>query len=594
MSAADHEKGDRSNLPERPGGCFAQIGPVPFFAEIAELLASLCDETISPAEMERLDRLLCTDAAVRRLYIEYLDIHARLSCRFRSLSEPPAKVDGGVGNAECGMINDELPAGAASADIHPSSFILHPSESAAPAPEPLLPPIIIDTSGPVPSPLFALGSTVGGWLFSYSAATVIMGMAILGAWLYKVSLDSKIAQDQSLLAQRGAEPKPEYVGRITDMADCRWADPQAAPLVAAVALGHRYDLSSGLMEISYDTGAKVILQGPCTYEADSLSGGFLSLGKLTARVESTEPQAANPQSPIPNPKFVVKTPTAVVTDLGTEFGVEVATNGNTTSYVFRGSVKMRLVVGDSRGPEQETLLRENESARVERGADDRGFRVVRFAADPAAFVRAGQFSELADETRLAPFRRWQAFSEELRKRDDLVAYYDFQPDESNRFVLRNRAATGEQFDGRIGNSRWVLGRFPGKYALSFGRPTSGVHVNIPVECRQLTLAAWVRLERLTKINALLMSEGWNQRGKISLLLTPPGTLRLGYCCDGSNCPQLDSPVVLGSDGFGRWRMVAFAVDLVASEVRFFLDGKPVGKQPLPPATGALRWPPEPP
>jgi len=25
------EKGDRSNLPERPEGCFAQIGPVPFF-----------------------------------------------------------------------------------------------------------------------------------------------------------------------------------------------------------------------------------------------------------------------------------------------------------------------------------------------------------------------------------------------------------------------------------------------------------------------------------------------------------------------------------------------------------------------------------
>ncbi len=30
-------KGDRSNLPERPGGCFAQIGPVPFSpAEKAE------------------------------------------------------------------------------------------------------------------------------------------------------------------------------------------------------------------------------------------------------------------------------------------------------------------------------------------------------------------------------------------------------------------------------------------------------------------------------------------------------------------------------------------------------------------------------
>ena len=26
-------KGDRSNLPERPGGCCAQIGPVPFFPQ---------------------------------------------------------------------------------------------------------------------------------------------------------------------------------------------------------------------------------------------------------------------------------------------------------------------------------------------------------------------------------------------------------------------------------------------------------------------------------------------------------------------------------------------------------------------------------
>ena len=39
------------------------------------------------------------------------------------------------------------------------------------------------------------------------------------------------------------------------------------------------------MEITYDTGAKVILQGPVTYEVESTDGGFLSLGKLTARLE---------------------------------------------------------------------------------------------------------------------------------------------------------------------------------------------------------------------------------------------------------------------------------------------------------------------
>ena len=44
-------------------------------------------------------------------------------------------------------------------------------------------------------------------------------------------------------------------------------------------------LASGLMEITYDTGAKVILQGPVTYEVESANGGFLSVGKLTARLE---------------------------------------------------------------------------------------------------------------------------------------------------------------------------------------------------------------------------------------------------------------------------------------------------------------------
>ena len=107
----------------------------------------------------------------------------------------------------------------------------------------------------------------------------------------------------------------EPVGRITGMADCRWTDPEDAPPsgAASVPLGRKYALNSGLLEITYQTGAKVILQGPCTYEVDSAAGGFLSLGKLTARVEKrgerirgSEDQKPirNPSSPIPSPLFV--------------------------------------------------------------------------------------------------------------------------------------------------------------------------------------------------------------------------------------------------------------------------------------------------
>ncbi|NLF09270.1 MAG: hypothetical protein GX594_15025, partial [Pirellulaceae bacterium] len=55
---------------------------------------------------------------------------------------------------------------------------------------------------------------------------------------------------------------------------------------------------------------------------------------------SHQPLATNlsPLSPLPSPLFAVRTPTAIVTDLGTEFGVEVAINGDTTSHVFEGTV----------------------------------------------------------------------------------------------------------------------------------------------------------------------------------------------------------------------------------------------------------------
>ncbi len=146
-----------------------------------------------------------------------------------------------------------------------------------------------------------------------------------------------------------------FVGRITGMTDCQWSNPDtAAFLGSSVPLGRKYALSAGLMEVTYDTGARVILEGPCTYEIESAAGGYLARGKLTARVEkgerrvergvkgeggrmkgetslatSHQPLAtnSNPQSLIPNPFFAIRTPTAIVTDLGTEFGVTVSARG---------------------------------------------------------------------------------------------------------------------------------------------------------------------------------------------------------------------------------------------------------------------------
>ena len=50
-------------------------------------------------------------------------------------------------------------------------------------------------------------------------------------------------------------------------------------------------LESGMLEITYDSGAKVILQGPALFSADSGNGGLLLCGKLTVRTKSDRPAA---------------------------------------------------------------------------------------------------------------------------------------------------------------------------------------------------------------------------------------------------------------------------------------------------------------
>ena len=129
------------------------------------------------------------------------------------------------------------------------------------------------------------------------------------------------------------------------------------------------------MEITYHTGAKVILQGPVTYEVES-NGGYLSLGKLTGKLEKRGegPAARGEKSVLSSSfilhpsSFVIRTPTATVTDLGTEFGVEVSDTGETHTQVFRGAVELRVDVAGGRG--SSTILRpEHGAARVEIGKD---------------------------------------------------------------------------------------------------------------------------------------------------------------------------------------------------------------------------------
>ncbi|MBN1395174.1 MAG: hypothetical protein JW959_09135, partial [Pirellulales bacterium] len=307
------------------------------------LFAKLLEGDLSPAEREQLQQQLRADASLRRLYRKYMTLDALLRWEIA----PPLMKMGKEGPGTGGQRTEDR--GQRSEDGDRVTLI-----------SPLFPlPTLSTTHYPLPT------NFVGGPVFSYMVATIVLCLMLLGAWAYKITHDRDfIANNSRRSTTSGLSKQEEFVivGRVTGMKDCRWSESDPGTFISSLAaIGREYALVSGLLEITYKSGAKVILEGPCTYRVESSAGGFLERGKLAARVQTKgsgfrvqksevgNHKSPNPQSLIPNP-FVIRTPTAVVTDLGTEFGVEVDANGDTVSYVFEGKIVVQAGIrgfGDS-------------------------------------------------------------------------------------------------------------------------------------------------------------------------------------------------------------------------------------------------------
>ncbi len=340
------------------------------------LLDAACAGEISEQQRLELEGHLESNPAARRAFLD----HIGLCTQIRLWQKGQRSLQAGLAEIDLERLH-----------VSDQQSAVSNQPAAISAPSAAVPPIVIHVSPPVSAPLSALFAP-GGWAFSYATAMAITGVMLLVLWGWKVSHEGDLAQAppaQVPPLQQNIESQVELVGRISGTADCRWADP---PDGAAVRLGGKYVLNSGLVEITYQSGATVILEGPCAYEVDSPAGGFLSLGKLTARVEklSAISDQLSEISKSPNlqiSKFVVRTPTAVVTDVGTEFGVEVDASGTSRAHVFRGRVEVRPADADAAtGRVPVISLGENESATVRVGKDSVP-AMTREPGQPGKFAR---------------------------------------------------------------------------------------------------------------------------------------------------------------------------------------------------------------
>jgi hypothetical protein len=368
--------------------------------ELVDLMCDLAEDRLSPEGVERLDELLCADPRNCQHYIDFMATITRLSWIGDDSIDDAAKPTD-EGQSQASLTQQAIDCGCET-HISQSSAVESSSERSD------VPPFLLTDT------IHGAAGYSSGWPVAYGVATAICGLGLLVGALVHVSRPVPIAADlpTATKGQAAGRPNTEFVGRITGMIDCQWADSQTEAFNgSSVPLGRKYVLSSGLMEITYDSGANVILQGPVTYEVESASGGFLSAGRLTAKVEkgetvlSTEYEVRsrersdtteNQKSEIRNqksslstthsPLFTIKTPTATVTDLGTEFGVEVDKQGGTTSHVFRGSVRVQVVAVNGELEDGAEILRESQSARVEcNGANH--IAMLGPSATPTTFVR---------------------------------------------------------------------------------------------------------------------------------------------------------------------------------------------------------------
>lgn len=194
----------------------------------------------------------------------------------------------------------------------------------------------------------SLGQSVRSNLIKFSA--IAAAITMIAIWSWPRPDPTKADKTHAPAASR-----TEFVARLTGLKDVAWANDPASPAVGDfLRRGRRLNLSSGFAEVTFDSGAVLLLQGPASLDVNSAWDSTLRSGTVRANVP---PQALG---------FRVSNSAVEVVDLGTAFSMVANSEGGADVYVLQGEVEAM-----PRGNEdtETILLRANDSRRFARSGD---------------------------------------------------------------------------------------------------------------------------------------------------------------------------------------------------------------------------------
>jgi len=286
--------------------------------QLAELVDALCEGEISQTQLAQLEELLHNDAGARNFYIDHMRLVAELEWQ---------QVVGDVSSLHAGdlppstenireMLEEDEAAEKRKAEelakiesLAAEKFLAFRREQERHA-------------EPVPAPRNAFFASIP-WV---AAAAIVFIL-----WMLPDPVP--------------VEPVPVVVASIHDSIDARWSDPSiSADPGTQLSTLENLVLTRGIVEIAFEGGARAVIEAPSTLELLSPDSARLEWGKLVGRVPRSEVH------------LTIKTPQATITDLGTEFGVEVNRQQVTHLHVFEGRVSAATLDAEGKTAQQQTVL----------------------------------------------------------------------------------------------------------------------------------------------------------------------------------------------------------------------------------------------
>ena len=348
------------------------------------------------------------------------------------------------------------------------------------------------------------------------------------------------------------------VAMLTRAVDARWGQ-STGPLRVGSALEPGWvRLESGLAQVVFYSGARVVIEGPAELQLVSPTEAVFPTGRLLAEV------------PPPAHGFRLKTDDLDVVDLGTAFGIA-ATRGRTEVHVFNGRVELQP------GAAAKQLLGEGQAAAVQGNTPLR-----RMAASTAAFTSMVEFQQRSLASETFRYEQWQFASAQINQAPSLVVRLDFENLSDADWTLRNAAGKNQSVpEATVVGCQRGEGRWREKPALEFQSVNDRVRLTVPGEFEALTLAAWARVSVLDRqFNSLFMCDGF-EPGTIHWLIRNDGVLGLTvFGPDLGHYQILPSPPVLTLDQFGMWLHLSVVLDGKSRQVVHYLNGEPVSRHAL--------------